>query len=116
MNSHRACCQIVCISAITLAAWSVGLRAAKAPSKPTTHTVVMDANRYMPQELTVKAGDTVVWINKDVVAHTATSSAAGFDSGSIQPGASWKYTAKRAGDFPYSCTFHPLMTGTLRVN
>jgi plastocyanin len=75
----------------------------------------MDASRFMPEVLTLKAGDTVLWINKDIVAHTATSQAAGFDSGTIKPGKSWKHRLTHAGEFAYSCTFHPVMKGTLQV-
>jgi plastocyanin len=63
----------------------------------------------------VKAGDVVVWRNKDPFPHTATSRAGGFDSQAIAPGQSWKYTAKTRGDFSYICSFHPTMTATLRV-
>lgn len=103
-----------CAAALGLALWSVGIKAT-AEQKPTTHTVIMDASRYIPEVLTLKAGDTVLWINHDIVAHTATSSAAGFDSGSIEPGKSWKHTLTHAGEFAYSCTFHPTMKGTLQV-
>jgi plastocyanin len=75
----------------------------------------MDASRFMPEALTINVGDTVVWINKDIVAHTATSQAGGFDSGTIKPGKSWKYTLKHAGEFAYSCTFHPVTKATLHV-
>jgi len=84
-------------------------------SKPRTHTVVMDATQFAPAELTVHAGDTVIWVNKDMFPHTATSKAGGFDSQTILAGKSWKYTPKKKGDFPYTCTFHPTMTGTLHV-
>ena len=38
-----------------------------------------------------------------------------FDSGEIAPGKTWKYTAKKPGKFPYVCTLHPTMKGTLVV-
>ena len=40
----------------------------------------MENMRFQPQSLTVARGDTVVWVNKDLVPHTATSKAGGFDS------------------------------------
>jgi plastocyanin len=86
-----------------------------AARKPATHTVTIDASRFQPDTMTVMAGDTVVWRNEDLVAHTATSKAGAFDSGLIAPGKSWTYKPKRAGDFSYTCTYHPTMTGTLRV-
>jgi plastocyanin len=89
--------------------------AVAAARKPVTHTVTIDLSRFDPDTLSVASGDTVVWVNKDLVAHTATSKPGGFDSGLIAPGKSWKYKPKRAGDFAYTCTYHPTMKGTLRV-
>jgi plastocyanin len=71
--------------------------------------------RFQPQTLTVSSGDTIVWVNKDLVPHTATSKAGGFDSKTIQAGGSWKYTAGAKGEFAYICAFHPAMQATLRV-
>ena len=74
----------------------------------------MQATSYAPLSLTVKRGDTVVWVNKDPFPHTATSEGH-FDSKSIAADASWKYKASEVGDFAYTCTFHPNMKGTLKV-
>jgi plastocyanin len=82
--------------------------------KPTTHTVTIDGSQFSPAQLTVKTGDTVVWVNKDILAHTATSTEGGFDSKVIQPGKSWKLVLKKKGNFPYTCSFHP-MNGRLVV-
>jgi plastocyanin len=54
-------------------------------------------------------------INEDVVPHTATSKAGGFDSQVIQAEKSWKFAVRKKGDFAYVCTFHPTMTAMLRV-
>ena len=83
--------------------------------KPATHTVVIDGVSFQPSVLAVKAGDTIVWVNKDPFPHTVTSKAGGFDSGEISAGQSWKYTPKAKGEFAYVCTFHPTMKATLRV-
>jgi Plastocyanin len=79
-----------------------------------THTVIIEGLKYTPETLTVKRGDTVVWINKDPFPHTVTAKGV-VDSRSIDAGRSWKYTARRVGEHPYICTFHPNMKGTLRV-
>jgi plastocyanin len=64
----------------------------------------------------VAPGDTIVWINKDLVPHTATSETGGFDSSVILASQSWRYTVqKKKGDFSYVCTLHPAMKGRLRV-
>jgi plastocyanin len=88
---------------------------AVATENPARHTITIDATAFAPADLTVHAGDTVVWLNKDPYPHTATSKAAGFDSDDIRSGKSWKYVAKEKGDFPYVCSIHPSMKGTLHV-
>ena len=80
-----------------------------------THTVTIDGTRFDPETITVKAGDTVVWVNKDPFPHTATSQAGGFDSKEIPAGKSWQFKPTRVGVFPYGCTFHPTMKATLKV-
>jgi plastocyanin len=79
-----------------------------------THTVTIEGMKYVPETLTVKKGDRVVWRNKDVVPHTATAKGA-FDSGSIATGKSWSRTMKKAGKVDYVCTFHPGMKATVVV-
>ena len=78
------------------------------------HEVVIQALQYVPQTLTVHRGDVVVWTNKDPFPHTVTALGA-FDSHSIAAGASWRFTAKKAGTYDYICTLHSNMKGTLQV-
>ena len=51
-----------------------------------THTVTMAGMKFMPASLSVTKGDTVIWVNEDLVPHTATASNAAFDSGAIPAG------------------------------
>ena len=83
--------------------------------KPKTHTVTIEGMRFQPEMLTVERGDTIVWVNKDLVPHTATSKVGNFDSKLIEAGKSWKYTVRKKGDFAYICTFHPTMKAMLQV-
>jgi plastocyanin len=89
--------------------------AAAAGPRPARHTVVIDSMRFDPPVLTVKAGDTIVWINQDPFPHTVTAEKGQFDSHEIASGRSWKYTARKAGTFPYACALHPTMKATLHV-
>jgi plastocyanin len=57
---------------------TVGLAAGEQPERK-THTVTIEAMRFRPEHLTVASGDTIVWINKDLVPHTATSEPGRFD-------------------------------------
>ncbi len=80
---------------------------------PRSHLVEMRTFAFAPAELTVAAGDTVVWRNADILPHTATA-AGRFDSGSVAAGAEWRWVAT-AGEVAYLCTFHPTMKGTVTV-
>ena len=99
--------------AVLAAALGLGLGAAEPAAKGTTHTVVMEAVSFRPGVLTVRVGDSVVWQNKDLFPHTATAPT--FDSKIIAVDRSWRYVAKARGEFPYVCSLHPTMKGTLRV-
>lgn len=90
--------------------------AAKLPAAATrTHTVTIESVQYSPAHLTVRRGDRIVWINKDLFPHTVTATDKAFDSGSIDVSKSWTFVAKKPGTFNYSCTFHPAMKGTIEV-
>ena len=80
-----------------------------------THMVIMEGMVFQPDAITVTAGDTIVWVNKDMVPHSATSETAGFDSKVIQANGSWRTRVERAGNFDYVCSFHPMMTAKLQV-
>lgn len=94
---------------------SIGQAASVAPSKPRTHTVIIEGTRFQPESLTAGTGDTIVWVNRDLFPHTATASNSTFNSRVIAAGASWKFVAKKKGEFPYVCVFHPTMKGSLLV-
>jgi plastocyanin len=89
--------------------------ASGAAAKPERHIVTIDGTSFRPADLTVNVGDTVVWTNKDPFPHSATSKLGKFDSDEIKADGSWTYVAKKKGDFPYICSIHPSMKGTLHV-
>ncbi len=78
---------------------------------------------YAPTELSVKKGETVTVVNNDNAPHTATSgngpedAGQTFDTSLIMAGASGTIdtSAIEAGEYPYFCTVHPFMKGTLTV-
>ena len=92
-----------------------GEHASSRTRAPLTHTVTIEGMRFQPEHLRVTSGDIVVWVNRDIVPHTATSAAAGFDSALIDQEKTWQLTTKAAGRFEYVCSFHPMMKGTLEV-
>nr|WP_240702547.1 cupredoxin family copper-binding protein [Trinickia terrae] len=86
-----------------------------ADAAPATFVVTIEQMRFDPPVLTVRRGDRVVWVNKDLFPHTASAASKAFDSRSIAPNATWSYVARMPGSFPYGCDFHPTMRGTLIV-
>jgi plastocyanin len=59
---------------------------------------------------------TVTWTNNDGGAHTVTSDTGLFDSGNLNPGMTFSRAFPTAGSYPFHCTYHPYMTGTITVN
>ena len=101
------------VSASLLAlAWVAG-HAVSAESA--THTVTVENMRFDTDQLTVKRGDRVVWVNKDLFPHTVTADGKAFDSGDIAAEKSWTYVAVTPGRYTYMCTYHPGMKATLIV-
>lgn len=86
---------------------------AAAADSPATHTVTIENMTYTPRVLTVRRGDTIVWINRDLFPHTVTGP--GFDSRPIAPSQAWRHVVPSAGRFDYACTLHPAMTATVVV-
>jgi len=73
--------------------------------------------RYTPATLTIKPGQSVLWRNDDVqAAHTVTSTTNVFDSGNMDRGVVWTYTFTKPGKYPYTCRYHPYMSGTIIVS
>ena len=79
-------------------------------------TVTIKGFKYMPKDLTVKAGTSVTFVNDDTAAHTASANESGaFDTGGIDRGAKKSVTFDKPGTYAYICEFHPIMKGTVTV-
>ena len=102
------------VSVLGLLLLSCSRSAPAAAPQPQTHTIVIEGMRFEPADLTIHPGDTIVWINKDLFAHTATAEG-GFDSRQIDPGGSWRLTLQTPGDRSYVCSLHPTMKAIVRV-
>ena len=67
-----------------------------------------------PAEVSAKVGDTIAWINKDVLAHTATAKNGDWDV-MIGPNKTAQVVLKKAGSVDYYCKFHPNMKARVTV-
>jgi plastocyanin len=79
------------------------------------HLVSIDALQFSPPELTVAAGDTITWVNRDIVPHTATAASGNVDTGNIEAGARVSVIAGPAGTLSIACRYHPTMRSTIIV-
>jgi plastocyanin len=71
---------------------------------------------FMPADITVPAGGSVSWTNEDGAPHTVTSDVKGlFNSGWKYRGGHIRFTFARPGTYPYHCSLHKQMLGTVTV-
>ena len=83
---------------------------------PGTNEVWIQGMAFNPSVISVTAGTTITWTNKDAIGHTVTSDAGLFNSGTIITNGTFSYMFATAGTYSYHCAIHPSMTGTVKVN
>ena len=80
------------------------------------HQVSIINFQFVPALDTIAFGDSVTWTNNAAsTPHTSTSDAAVWNSGTLNPGNSFSFHFTSNGSFPYHCSFHPDMHGTIVV-
>ena len=85
------------------------------PAFAAGHSVAIVDFAFNSPSLTIAAGDTVTWTNMGHAPHTSTADNGAWDSGTLQPGASFSHTFTTAGTFSYHCNIHPFMKATITV-
>ena len=83
-------------------------------ARAATIQITVDQMAFTKEKVTATVGDTIEWINKDVVDHTSTAKKGEWNV-SLPPGAKAQTVLKKAGTFEYLCKYHPNMTGTVVV-
>jgi plastocyanin len=88
--------------------------AASATSQPPRreHVIVMRNMAYGPAPAGIRVGDTILWVNRDNVPHTATARNRSFNV-NVPQGRSVRMPVRQAGTFAYYCIYHPAMRGTI---
>jgi plastocyanin len=86
-----------------------------AKGEPGPNEVWIQGMAFNPSTITVAAGTTITWTNKDAVAHTVTSKNGLFESGTINTNGIFNNTFNTIGTYPYYCAVHPTMTATVIV-
>jgi len=88
---------------------------ASAQEKPETTEVKIDNFSFGPATLTVPAGTSVTWTNRDDIPHTVASTDGVFKSKALDTDEKFSFTFSKAGTYPYFCSIHPKMTGKVIV-
>ena len=102
-----------------------GARGGTASATSSSEVIIKDL-QFRPETVTVKKGGTVTWKNEDTTAHTSTSDDFNSDTPTSSPpgswnspvidrGRSWSRRFDESGKFPYSCSIHPYIKGTVVV-
>ena len=94
---------------------AMALLVTTAPAGAAKIEIVMQNLVITPAEVQAKVGDTIEWVNKDIVAHTATTQQSGDFDVMLPANKSGSLVLNKAGTFSYSCRFHPNMKATLVV-
>ena len=104
---------------MVLIAFAMGaaLACALAPLAAQTAGVGVEIDNFVfsPGRLTVKAGTTVTWTNRDDIPHTVAATTRAFKSKAMDTDESFSFTFSTPGEYPYFCSLHPHMTGTIVV-
>jgi len=98
------------LCALPLAALVLPTHAQNAPVP-----IAIDNFTFNPQKLTVKAGTTVTWTNKDDIPHAIATASKQFKSKTLDTDDAYSFTFTTPGSYEYFCSLHPHMTGTVVV-
>ena len=90
--------------------------AAISGDEPQTHILEIRNLQFIPAEITVNIGDTIKWINHDIIPHTATADDKSWDSMLIGSGNEWEMIVEENTFTSYFCFYHPGMKATIRIN
>lgn len=88
---------------------------ALAQPKPETMEVKIDNFTFGPANLTVMAGTTITWTNRDDIPHTVVNPDKVFKSKVLDTDEKFSFTFGTPGTFSYFCSIHPKMTGKVVV-
>ena len=104
------------IAALSVAAlWSGATGSLANAGAPDAAQIVIKDFTFMPMSMTIKAGSTVTWANKDDEPHTVVSDTGLFRSGAVDTDESFTFKFDQPGTYHYTCTIHPRMVGTIVV-
>ena len=104
------------VTVVTVAAlWLVAASSLSSAAPPDSTQIVIKDFMFTPNSLTVKAGATVTWVNKDDEPHSVVSDTGMFRSGAVDTNETFSFKFDKPGTYHYTCAIHPRMVGTVVV-
>jgi plastocyanin len=100
--------------AVALAAHAPAQNAAPAAVSAPGVVIARDF-MFAPLTVTIAAGTTVTWTNRDDEPHTVVSDGGLFRSGALDTNESFSFKFDKPGTYHYACSIHPRMVGTIVV-
>lgn len=85
------------------------------PAVMAKNEVLIKANTFAPELITIKVGDAVTWINNETYGHDVKDDNGLFQSPKLATGEKYSYTYTKVGTFTYICGIHPFMKGSVVV-
>jgi plastocyanin len=105
----------VVAASVLSASGARGLAASTEQAQASSPKVKIDNFSFGPATLTVTAGTTVTWTNRDDIPHTVVSDDKVFKSKVLDTDEKFSYTFTKPGTYSYFCSIHPKMTGKVVV-
>jgi plastocyanin len=105
----------IAVALVLLVAGGLGLNANAQQAPAAGAEVKIDNFSFGPASVTVSAGTTVTWTNRDDIPHTVVSDDKVFKSKVLDTDEKFSYKFAKPGTYPYFCSVHPKMTGKVIV-
>jgi plastocyanin len=99
----------------TAALWLLAANGLSQAGSSDPSQVAIQDFMFSPNALTVKAGSTVAWVNKDDEPHSVVSDSGLFRSGALDTNESFSFKFSTPGTYHFTCAIHPRMVGTIVV-
>jgi plastocyanin len=113
MTLGRSGAFLAAVSVVAL--WFVAASSLSNAAPPDSTQIVIKDFMFGPNSLTIKAGSTVTWVNKDDEPHSVVSDTGLFRSGAVDTNETFSYKFDKPGTYHFTCAIHPRMVGTIIV-
>jgi plastocyanin len=110
----RRCRSLLALTAVAVL-WTVTASDPANAAPPDAAQIVIKDFMFSPNALTIKAGSSVTWANKDDEPHSVVSDTGLFRSGAVDTDESFSFKFDKPGTYHFTCSIHPRMVGTIVV-